>query len=131
MVSSSAGDLILSTVPACDREMGSTSQSSLAEVRIRVGTEGGLGSTRDGGGLLQLDATNLLALGSQEVIEVPAAGEEADGAELRFLKTAGGVSRSPFVPFLLAPADLPKSTSNKARSVPSSTRSEGAMVTLP
>ena len=82
-------------------------------------------TTREGVGLLKLNASNLLA------VEVPAVGEEEVGAEVEFLKTAGGVSRSPFVPFLLAPADLPKSTSNKARSVPSSTRSEGAMVTLP
>ena len=134
LVGSSVGELILSTVPAdgvCDRGMGSTSQSSLPEIRIRLGNEGGLGSTRDGGGLLELNATNLLALGSQEVIEVAAAVEESDWAEVEFLKTVGGVSRSPFVPFLLTPAALPKSTSNKARSVPSSTRSGVAMVTLP
>ena len=139
LVGSSVGELILSTVPAdgaCDRGMGSTSQSSLPEIRIRLGNEGGLGSTLDGGGLLELNATNLLALVSQEVIEVAAAGEEAVGeesysAEVEFLETVGGVSRSPFVPFLLAPAALPKSTSNKARSVPSSTRSGVAMVTLP
>lgn len=78
-----------------------------------------------------MNATNLLALGSQEVIEVAAAVEESDWAEVEFLKTVGGVSRSPFVPFLLAPAVLPKSTSNKARSVPSSSRSSVAIVTLP
>ena len=134
LVGSSVGDLILSTVPAdgaCDRGMGSTSQSSLPEIRIRLGNEGGLGSTLDGGGLLELNATNLLALGSQEVIEVVAAEEELDGEEVEFPKTVGGVSRSPIVPFLLTPAVLPKSTSNKARSVPSSTRSGVAMVTLP
>ena len=134
LVGSSVGELILSTVPAdgaCDRGMGSTSQSSLPEIRIRLGNEGGLGSTRNGGGLLELNATNLLALGSQEVIEVVAAEEELDGEEVEFPKTVGGVSRSPIVPFLLTPAVLPKSTSNKARSVPSSTRSGVAMVTLP
>ena len=80
LVSSSAGDLILCTVPAdaCDSGMGFTSQSRVPEVLIRVETER---STRDGGGLLELNATNLLALGSQEVIEVAAAGEEAVGEE--------------------------------------------------
>ena len=81
LVGSSVGELILSTVPAdgaCDRGMGSTSQSSLPEIRIRLGNEGGLGSTLDGGGLLELNATNLLALGLQEVIKVAAAGEESD-----------------------------------------------------
>ena len=83
LVSSSAGDLILCTVPAdaCDSGIGFTSQSRLPEVQIRVGNEGGLESTLDGGGLLELNATNLLALGPQEVIEVTAAGEEAVGEE--------------------------------------------------
>ena len=80
LVSSFAGDVIL-CVPAdaCDSWMGFTSQSRVPEVLIRVETER---STRDGGGLLELNATNLLALGPQEVIEVTAAGEEAVGEEL-------------------------------------------------
>ena len=79
LVSSFAGDVIL-CVPAdaCDSWMGFTSQSRVPEVLIRVETER---STRDGGGLLELNATNLLALGPQEVIEVTAAGEEAVGEE--------------------------------------------------
>ena len=111
--------------------MGSTSQSSLAEVRTRIGTEGGTESTREGGGLQELSVTNLLEVGSHGVLKVPAVGEEAVGAEVGFLKTGGGVSRSQFVAFLLAPAALPKSTSNKAKSAPSSSRSSVAMLTLP
>ena len=77
-------------------------------------------TTREGAGLLELNATNLLA------VELPAVGEEAFGAKVEFLKTAGGVFSFP-----LAPAALPKSTSSKAKSDPSSSRSSVAMVTLP
>ena len=128
----SAGNLISGAVP-CDRGMGSTSQSSLAaEVRTRIGTEAGPGSTKEEGEPPELGAINLLALGSQDILEIPAAvGEEAVGAEVEFLKTGGGVTRSTFFAFLLDPGALPKSTSSKARSAPSSPRSSVAMVTLP
>ena len=98
-------------------------------------------STREG--LLELNATNLLGVGSKIVLEGPAVGEEAVGteqddfvdrtipSEVEFFKTVGGVSRSLFAVFLLAPAALPKSTSNKAKSPLSSSRSSAAMVTLP
>ena len=98
-------------------------------------------STREG--LLELNATNLLGVGTKIVLEGPAVGEEAVGteqddfvdrtipSEVEFFKTVGGVSRSLLAVFLLTPAALPKSTSSMARSVPSSSRSPAATVTLP
>ena len=129
----SAGNLISGAVP-CDRGMGSTSQSSLAaEVRTRIGTEAGPGSTKEEGEPPELGGINLLALGSQDVLEIPAAavGEEAVRAEVKFLITGGGVTSSTNFAFRLDPGALPKSTSSKARSAPSSSRSSVAMVTLP
>ena len=80
-------------------------------------------STGEGGGLLELNATNLLELGLKDVLEVPAVGEEAVVSEVELLKTAGGDFSSSFVAFLLVPAALPISTSSKAKSDPSSSRS--------
>ena len=122
----SAGDLTLWTVPpdAFDK---------------------GMESTRERGGLLDLNATKSLAVGSKDVLENegPVVGEEAVGVEpgnfvqrfippeVEFFKTVGRVFRSLLALFLLAPAALLKSTSNKARSAPSSCRSSATMVTLP
>ena len=81
--------------------------------------------------MLELNATSLLEVGLKDVLEVLAVGEETVGSEVGFLKTAGGDFRSSSVAFLLVPAALPRSTSSKAKSDPSSSRSSVAMVTLP
>ena len=103
----------------------------------------GMESTREGVGLLELNGTNLLAVGLKDILGVLVVGEKPVGAEqenfvcrsipseAEFFKTVGGASRSLFAVFLLAPAALPKSNSNKAKSPLSSSRSSAAMVTLP
>merc|ERR1719397_971554 len=101
----------------------------------------GMESTREG--LLELNGTNLLAVGLKDILGVLVVGEKPVGAEqenfvcrsipseAEFFKTVGGASRSLLAVFLLAPAALPKSNSNKAKSPLSSSRSSPTMVTLP
>ena len=58
---------------------------SAGDLTLRAGSpvafDRGMESTREGGGLLDLNATNLLAVGSQDVLKVLVVGDEAVGAE--------------------------------------------------